>query len=281
MRWTFRLGRPFVPVGGSQTRVPPPAVFIVGPGVTLTSPQADLGKLGAAGEFECSAIATRRVALREGGFAQLLQGRDAHRIYQRAHAVETCVLACGEVVVALDPRVEPPFSRRQVRSVYKFMAYKACILAASLPEWREAFAAWRDRADRLEDYRDARCLPLHVFEAAGGFPDLETAASRDVFDGECGSKAKRVDEGARVWELNPGAFHGRPPSLRIAGQSVPVGMHWDVQARGKGITTLANSIEVWKIPREDYLNVAPNAYMSNSSGRSQAARMYPPTGRKT
>lgn len=258
----------------------PPVVFIAGPRVTLSSPRPELAQVAASGEFECVALTTRRVPLAEGGFVHLLEGRDAHRVYQRAHLAEACVLTCADVGVALDPR-QRQLARRSVRSLYKFMAYKACVLSAESVTWREEFAQWRAREDRLEDYRDARCLAFQVFDAPGGVPQLDTVEQRDAFDTGCGSKAERCDLSARVWELNPKAFHGRPPALNVAGHPLPVGMHWDVQARGKGVTTLGNTVEVWKVPRDDYLNVAPNGYLSASSGRSRASRIFPPQGGKS
>ncbi len=221
------------------------------------------------------ALSTPKVRLREGGTAFLLSPRDAHRVYQRVHQVDCCVLGLPGVVVALDPRHAAEPARRQTRAIAPFVRYKAYCAPALDGGWRPGFEAWRVAPDRLDDHRDPRCLPFQVFEADPEVPDLDSEEERAAFEEPYDSRSSRCDLGRRAWKLNPRDFHGFPPALRIAGVELPVGTHWDVEAEAKGVTTLVTSTEVWRIPRDDYLNVAANAHVRCAHAKSAAKRIFP------
>jgi hypothetical protein len=192
------------PVVGDRLR----SVFLIGLGASLRSPRPELRGLAASGAFECVALPTSEVRLREGAVVNLLQPRDAARVYRRAHETEVCVLH-GDAVVGLDPREVRQPRRRQVQPVSSYFRYKACCIPWNDPSWAASFAAW-PAPHSPTDHRDPRCLPFQTFEA-DGVPDLDTPDQRATFHERHGPATRLRDVASREWGLDKRAFHGRPP----------------------------------------------------------------------
>lgn len=251
-----------------------PSIFIVGPNVSLASPIPELATLHRTRTAECTAVVTRSTRLCEGAVVNILQPRDAERIYRQAHAAECCIIYMPDVHVALDPRSVTRPRQKQIRSIYSFLRYKACCVPASSKDWRNRFSEWCQQPGRHDGMKDPRCLVFHIFSADVGVPALDTADERELFDHSYVRGGFCCDRAEYQWGLSPTAFHAGPP-LKLCGVDLPPGMHWDVECGASGTSTLTTITEVWRVPTGSYLNIAPNGHVRCATARSRATRTFP------
>jgi hypothetical protein len=118
--------------------------------------------------------------------------------------------------------------------------------------------AWMDRSD-CDGPRDPRCLPTAVFTTRAEF-SLETPENRLRFitQHKAGGRSNTLADALnRVWQVGPN--HTREV-LQVAGCTLPIGYHWDVQADTKS-SIIATGWETWKLPGRGYTNVHPDAYI--------------------
>ncbi len=252
-----------------------PSIFLVGPKSLRSRRPPGLEELHKSGEAKVDFFQAVPTRIKEGAKVFLMKPRDVNYLYRRAHEVDCCVLYNRDVRVALDPRNTAKPTRRQTRKVPSYLRYKACCVPASNADWWSEFQAWRESTGRHDGFQDPRCLPFHIYDFRDGVPTLDTAAQRRSFDAVCGKASSRIDASNREWQLKSSRFEGRPPPLRLCGRDLPVGMHWDVQNQSRSSIALVTSIEVWRIPSGEYLNVAPNGHVRCSPARSTARRIYP------
>jgi len=192
---------------------------------------------------------------------------DASTIYRDLHRAPAMVAAFGPAFVSLDPSRDPP-NRRYARALEGFVAYKAIFGLVRGESDAEVlfddFATWRDGV-HCADPSDPRTLPLHVFDIGGNEFHLACDEGCRRFLRAFGKPSQRRDESGRVWRT--GLAHGRE-EFRVAGLTLPPGMHWDVSSVG-GSWRIANASEVWKVEGRAYVNAAPNEHLRGPQTRSR------------
>lgn len=225
---------------------------------------------------------TRRVHTQKGVKERdLLEPRDAYRLYDQLHYSPVLVLAFAAAFVSKEPGLDEP-PERVIVSLDDFVMHKAVFrLVRGLAQGAaafDAFAAWRSGV-HCADENDPRVLPLHVFSSRCDCSQLGTEAGDDAFLDRHGPPAARRDDKRLAWNrADRGAYHGRP-ELCVAGRSLPRGMHWDVMS-GRGEQKVQNSREVWRVTgaHNSYVNVYPNAHIL-VPGKSSARKVWPLQGR--
>jgi hypothetical protein len=252
----------------------------VAPARSAESPeQADL-RLRAVGTAQSAGLTaitrrTRRHVIRGGVDAHkrldLLEPRDAH-LYAATHRSRVLVLALMAAYVRSDPSEEPA-RKRHVRKLEDYVRYKALYRllrgAAHIPAALSAFARWPPESSGLA-VGNPRVLPLHVFDNATTWVDLDGDDGLSRFVAKHGSDGRRVDSSGRPWTA-ASVGHGRD-SLVVSGYALPRGFHWDVQT-GTRPDRLTTCHEVWKLGARSYANVYPDAFVRVTPGRGR--RVWP------
>lgn len=213
-----------------------------------------------------------------------LTPKDATDIYQDLHLNRCLVVATHACYIKADPSHDP-VSLRELISLGDFVAYKAAfVLARGSSAALSAvgdFGQWPP-ADGCNGQHDARVLPLHSFDPSICWLHLDAAEQRSRFDQHYRRKAgSRSDVGGRTWQT-PNGLHGAAgvdrEALTVAGHTLPLGYHWDVE-RGRGKATMTTESEVWHLGYERaYLNIYPNGYVRGE--RNRGAKRVWPQGRK-
>lgn len=210
----------------------------------------------------------------------VLQPNDAAELYRMLHRGPVLVAAFSSAFISTDPSRDPP-TKREARSLESFVAYKATygLLRADrdVTALFERFAQWNGNV-RCDGPADPRVLPLHVFDRGSDDVDLDTSAGAEHFRRGFGAPGRRLDRSGRIWSM--GVAHGRE-ALRVAGCDLPPGVHWDVSVKQKA-SLVANANEIWRIDRDGYLNVYPDAGIRGPANvrRKAARRVWPSRGQK-
>lgn len=196
-----------------------------------------------------------------------LAPRDARDVYQAAHLRPCLVLATHSCYVRADPSHDPA-TLRQLIGLARFVQYKCCyalVRGAAQARATVAGFTWPPRA-ACQDHHDPRALPLHVFDPAVEWTELDRrAGDRAAFDRQYSLRSgSRIDSGGHVWE-QPSARHGAAgpdrAELAVAGTRLPQGYHWDVQ-RGRGSGRIVSESAVWLLKRQNaYINAYPNGHL--------------------
>lgn len=211
----------------------------------------------------------------KGRRMNVLDPKDAARLYRRLHVAPTLVVSVGSALVSTDPTRDPP-NRRASRTLEEFVTYKAAFaLVRSCEDVEAAFdevELWA-QAVNCEGQGDPRVLPLHVFDKGSLALDLSSPSGMKEFRRRFGSANDREDDSGRRWER--GVPHGRE-ALRVAGCELPAGTHWDVSSTG-GSFRLLSASEVWKVNAPGYLNVYPDEHVRVPGGKLQgrARKLWP------
>lgn len=122
--------------------------------------------------------------------------------------------------------------------------------------WFNAFAGWAGRVHN-QGHRDPRSLPLHVFHPQQvRSRDLLHAQGQVDFRQTYGAPQHRNDDRDRSWQ-DTKVWHGQT-ELQVAGQPLPTGFHWDVQASNVRLETFRS---VWLVLK--YANVTPDGHLQN------------------
>lgn len=219
-----------------------------------------------------------------------LEPGDAMNLYARANRTQVCVFMIREVSVLVDPSKRSATEGGQLLGMRRYVRYKAFVSRISPGETSvvldgklDAFADWCSVV-ACDGENDPRCLPLHVFDSATDQPGLSTAAGRADFQTTFGAPGHRVDSSGFRWQ-RAAALHGRD-QLRIAGQTLATGFHWDVTRAKRGTwLRLCTSNEVWEV-QGGHVNVYPDSHIrgadADGSRRVWTARTVRPgsSGRK-
>ncbi len=190
-----------------------------------------------------------------------LRPEDARRLYKRAHRAHLAVLAAGSVRVQCDPS-ETPTTRGSVL-LSQFLSHKAYYEMISrtqeVDHSVDRAISWLATPPGVSGRGDPHCVPSLCFAGAQPIDDL-VQSSPKRFREHYGRPW--TDPSGRTWQ--EGAYHTFD-CLHVAGTTLPIGFHWDLQASGSSF--LANGWERWEIGNGGYLNVHPDAHV-----RGQAAR---------
>jgi hypothetical protein len=209
------------------------------------------------------------------GPVEFLAPGDAYQLYKRLHRARLLVISFTTVFVRRDPSRDPAV-RKEALALSTFVEHKADFElvrgASSINDTFDRFAASLAQGS-CEGEDDPRCLPLHVFTTDRLWPQLREEDGRRAFRKRYGPPRERSDDRGRRWaRADRGAFHGRE-ALVIAGCELAAGMHWDVTGGRGPAGRLTTANEVWKLGRQGYVNVHPDAHVS-ASDRSTARRVW-------
>ena len=192
-----------------------------------------------------------------------LRPQDAAAIYTAVHTGSTLVIADPSVRVLLDPRREPA-SPRTVCAPSDLLRHKAVTWVvrdrADLDD-RLARLTSPHPCDDIDNVRDPRLLPLHMFHRTDANGELATTAGRSRFL-EAYRRGNAWVGSKGTWQdADPRARHGRSREggpVVVSGWEVPDGHHWDVQP-GRTHIELIGLNEVWVVKLGGHLNVFPDA----------------------
>lgn len=195
----------------------------------------------------------------EGRIYPLVRATDIAGLYAMAHRSRVAVIALGSAKVLLDISERP--SNGGCMSLERFVRYKCSFCHVTRPEEVDsALVAAMDWmvAVHSEGPSDPRCLPAAIFETRREY-SLETHEQRRAFIA-AHKNSKRssglTDVRGRTWQVGPP--HTRD-LLQVAGFTLPVGFHWDVQAQRDSV--IATGWERWELPGRGYTNVHPDAFV--------------------
>jgi len=187
-------------------------------------------------------------------------------LYMKAHRTRVAVLVLGsDPRVPLHPRNEGALRYERHIQLKRYMEYK-CFYCKVTDDpandgWTGMFSGWCEHVECEGDH-DPRCLPFHVFRGDG--PQLNLAEQRESFNQRYGIGAKRRDDARSTWQLNPRDYHGGE-SLVVAGHTLPVGFHWDVETdTPRDFNTPKYS---WRVT--GHFNVYPDAFFRRGKGKVQ------------
>ena len=217
---------------------------------------------------------TSRITLPTGRPIRIVTPEDATNLYRRMHTIR---IGVWQVEGADAPvRPDPANNLRHYVPLHRFVQHKAFhyrIHTNNFAEqWAESAAAFQSWIETIgcDGEADPRCLPLHVFKVDLERYDLGTVAGRERFELDHRWRNCRRDGRKLLWNRPPaGQTHGQLV-LQVAGRSLARGFHWDVTSQ-QGII-VRTTAEAWKIERNGYINVSPNAHIR---GSKKASRVYP------
>lgn len=210
----------------------------------------------------------------------LVAPEDAFNLYRRAHDLKVGVLGLGETFVCIEPRT----TAGPCLALWQFVRYKAQWMGtigldpsqAGKPKVAVPYTATLDAFDRwpwpqaCDGPSDPRILPLSVFLGLVKAQDLGIRAGRVQFNGQYGSRT-RFDPRQRHWR-QADHFHAPVRLESLNPCRVPDGFHWDVGSP-RNAREIANTMEVWRIAENGYVNVYPNAHIRG--GKPNARRVWP------
>ena len=200
---------------------------------------------------------------------------DSTNLYRSIHTRRIGVWQVGDAVAPTRPN--PENNSRYYIPLRRFVRYKAFHYRIDPNRFSEqwagsaiAFQSWM-REMGCEGEADPRCLPFHVFDTDLGKCDLDTPDGRQRFERDHRCRNSRRDENGLLWNRPPARqMHGQP-ILQVAGRDLIQGFHWDVSSQRKS-QTVSNTSEIWKLKRNGYLNISPNAHIR---GSKNASRIHP------
>ena len=200
---------------------------------------------------------------------------DSTNLYRSIHTRRIGVWQVGDAVAPTRPN--PENNSRHYVPLSRFVRYKAfhCRIDPNRfsEQWTQSATAFRSWVHEMgcEGGADPRCLPFHVFGTALDKYDLGTASGRQRFEQYHGPRHYRCDDNGLRWKRPPvQQMHGQP-ILQVAGHYLVQGFHWDVSSQSKS-QTVSNTSEIWKLKRNGYLNISPNAHIR---GSKNASRIHP------
>lgn len=225
------------------------------------------------GQHEDISISSARVKTTKGMNGQqfrLLSPHEVEGIYRGVHVERTAILAFCGAKVLLDISERP--TNQGCMTLERFVRYKCAYALISRPEEIAGALAgalsWMDQTG-CDGPRDPRCFPSAIFTPREDI-SLGTLEGRRKFMARHRSSPKTsalTDSLDRLWEIGP---HHTRDLLQVAGTTLPVGFHWDVEADNKS-TIIATGWETWKLPGRGYVNVHPNAHVRGGN----ATKTYP------
>lgn len=229
-------------------------------------------RLGEKPDLHVSEVRVRNIKGLDGTIFPLVPTKDVAGIYRRAHRARTAIIALCGAKVLLDISERP--TNKGCMTLEKFIRYKCYYKLVSRPEEVDQALTvaldWMNEID-CEGRRDPRCFPVSIFEAKRDYA-LQTGHDRQQFVDDH-RKSRRsgdlTDTRGRFWEV--GKEHTRD-LLQVAGQTLPIGFHWDVQASTSS-STIATGWETWHLPGRGYTNIHPDALVRGGN----ATKTHPTT----
>ena len=202
-----------------------------------------------------------------GGFTfPLISAKDVAGLYRGAHRARSAVISFCGAKILLDIGEIP--TNKGCMALEKFVEYKCSYELITRPEEVENVLAktfsWLEVVN-CEGPHDPRCLPAAVFEKNRDYR-LESQRERKSFiDDHTPAKNNNTltDVRGRQWQIGPN--HTRD-LLHVAGRTLPIGFHWDVQASRKS-SIIATGWETWNLPGGAYVNIHPDAYIRGNKAR--------------
>lgn len=256
----------------------PRSLWIVLPATPTASRTRSLAALRAAANehgIPVSEVKVKEVKGVEGRVFPLIPAKDIAGLYRRAHRARTAVVALSGAKVLLDISEKP--SNRGCITLERFVAHKCAYFLVTRPEEVDGvfvqLLSWMDDVF-CDGFRDPRCLPMAIFEKKSEY-SLDTHDQRRRF--VVGHRAHRrtnalSDAVGRIWEVGPN--HTRD-LLQVAGCTLPIGAHWDVQAARKSV--IVTGWERWELPGKGYANIHPDALVRGG----EATRTHPLNAEKS
>jgi hypothetical protein len=184
------------------------------------------------------------------------------------------VLIFGDVRIRRD--ITDGATTRNTYALSSLLIHKALVVkvardtdSGSLQALFDLFDAWRAAGGYENATGDPRVLPLHMFTATY-WDDLHQVQERARFAKLHGGPSSLVDTEGRPWKKST-ASHGRV-ELWVAGNVVPAGVHWDVQAASSP-SRLFSLTQTWLLSIRSYLNVNPNGTVRKGQSSAVAASL--------
>lgn len=208
----------------------------------------------------------------QGGFRfELVTASDVEQLYRLAHQAVLLVITVGSAKVHL--RIDELPTNSTTMPLSSYLGHKARTIHVSRPEEATRLLAVLDQPSlglACEGHKDPRCIPFFMFPRTEAL-DLSDESSRAEFSKRYSTKRLNgsgayVDGRGREWGTEE--FHSAD-LIHVAGTTLPVGFHWNVQAPKK--TELANGWEIWKVAAHGYANVHPDAHIRQGSGATRVA----------
>ena len=225
--------------------------------------------------WSCVDRTTSKLRIPQGRPIQRVNPEDATNLYRSIHTKRIGVWQVGDADVPVVPK--PRNSPNHYVTLRQFVRYKAfhCRIDPSRfgESWEESAANFKSWIGAIgcEGEGDPRCLPFHMFEAEPREYDLDTPDGRRQFENSHGRQNSRLAHNGLRWDRpTAGQMHGQP-ILHIAGRTLMQGFHWDVTSSRRNSWTVATASEAWKIERNGYVNIYPNAHVRKSKS---ATRVY-------
>jgi hypothetical protein len=204
----------------------------------------------------------------------LIPAKDVAGLYRRAHRARTAVIAFGAARVLLDISELP--STKGCVPLERFIRYKCSYSLVTRPgEVNGTLAralAWMNDI-HCEGPHDPRCFPTAIFETREQYP-LNTHEERRAFvklHRESRRSSALTDARGRTWQIGP---EHTLDLLQVGGRTLPIGFHWDVQARHDSV--IVTGWERWELRGRGYTNIHPDALIRGGN----AAKTHPTTSEK-
>jgi hypothetical protein len=202
-----------------------------------------------------------------GGFLYpLIPANDAAGLYRGIHRARTAVISFCGAKVLLDIGELP--TNKGCMALEKFVQYKCSYKLVTRPE--EVDGALSDALSWMEETNcegphDPRCLPASIFETNSDYRLEAHEERRKFIDDHTPFRKSGVltDVRGRSWQVGP---NHTLDLLHVAGQTLPIGFHWDVQAGNKS-SKIATGWETWHLPGRGYINIHPDAHIRGAKAR--------------
>jgi hypothetical protein len=217
-------------------------------------------------DITVSEIRVKNIRGAGGLIYPLIPANDAAGLYRGIHRARTAVISFCGAKVLLDIGELP--TNKGCMALEKFIQYKCSHKLVTRPEevdgaLSEALS-WMMEAN-CEGPHDPRCLPASIFEANSDYRlEAREERRRFIYDHTPFRKSRGLaDARGRTWQVGP---NHTLDLLQVAGQTLPIGFHWDVQAGNKS-SKIATGWETWHLPGRGYINIHPDAYIRGDGAR--------------
>ena len=226
--------------------------------------------LGEKPDLHVSEVKVQNIKGLDGTIFPLVPTKDVAGLYRRAHRGRTAIIAFCAAKVLLDISERP--TNKGCMTLERFISDKCWYKLVTRPEEVEQALTlalrWMDDI-HCEGSRDPRCYPASIFETNRDYA-LQTTSDRQQFINDH-RRSKRsstlTDARGRSWEVGPAHTLDL---IQVAGRTLPIGFHWDVQAPASS-STIATGWETWHLPGRGYTNIHPDALVRGGN----ATKMYP------
>lgn len=208
----------------------------------------------------------------QGGLSfELLTASDVELLYRLAHQAVLLVITVGSAKVHL--RIDELPTNSTTMPLSNYLGHKARTIHVSRPQEATRLLAVLEEPSlglACEGHKDPRCIPFFMFARTESL-DLSDQSNRSEFSKHYSTKRSNggggfVDGRGREWGTQE--FHSAD-LIHVAGTTLPVGFHWNVQAPKK--TELSNGWEIWQVAAHGYANVHPDAHIRQGSGTTRLA----------